>query len=229
MEPYWNYLVENRERLEKAVQQAQVQIEELNQERALAEEELHTLSLETEERKRLNPREIEQQEEDIKGKMKLLEEGETAVGHLNELVASATNSISRIAFQLADRPENVTVQTSSLVENLTFCGIKLEQMLASLLKRNVMYLEESVNSDIQVRAPPDYMHINFESFARQDGDTARSESADVEQQEVENFKQDRLRAKAGEARLREVKPVVTPEQDRSLPKVTSKRLKATAV
>ena len=90
-----------------------------------------------------------------------------------------------------------------------------------------MYLEESVNSDIWVRAPPDYMHINFESFARQDGDTARSEGGDVEQQELENIKQDRLRAKVGDARLREVK-VGTPEQDRSiLPKIP--RLRATAV
>ena len=228
MEPYWNYLVENRERLEKAVQQAQVQIEELSQERALAEQELHSLTLETEERKRLNPREVELQEEEIKTKTKLLEDGESTVAHLNELIASATNTISRIAFQLADRPENVTVQTSSLVENLTFCGIKLEQMLASLLKRNVMYLEESINSDIQVRAPPDYMHINFESFVRHDDETVRSEPGDTDRQEVESIKQDRLRAKAGDARLREAKPSSPPEFDQGS-KGSTKRIKSQAV
>lgn len=190
MEPYWHYLAENRERLERGVAQAQSQIEALSQDRAFAEKDLRQLTLEAEERKRLNPREVEELEERLKVRLRQLEEGEAHVTNLLALIASATNCISRISFQLADKPETVGLQLTNLTESLTHCATKLEQMSAAVRKRTVLTsLESAVTS---ARFTPDYLNINFDALSKQE---TEGEPSAEEREELELLMKDRKLAK----------------------------------
>lgn len=190
MEPYWRYLSENRERLERGVAQAQTQIEALNQNRTLTEKELRLLRLETDERKRLNPREVEELEERLKTRLRQLEEAEDRVTSLQAMVASATNCISRITFQLADQPEAVDSQLTNLTESLNFCAVKLAQMSTFVNKRPLLPAAESPAAWESLHAP-EYLNINFDAASKPETECESGE----EREELELLQKDRKQAK----------------------------------
>ena len=188
MEPYWRYLMENKSHLEKGVEVAQMQIEKLGEERTAAERELRTLVLETEERKRLNPREVEETEERLKQRMKVLEEGDVQLKSMQELLASATNCISRLAFQLADKPEAISSLLTNLPETLHFCALQLEQMRA-VSRKLPLLLSDTLSTDLH--SSPDYLNINFEAYSKSDTE----DHLPSENEELDYLKKDRQHAK----------------------------------
>jgi len=215
MEPYWRYLSENRERLERGVAQAQTQIEDLSRDRASAEKDLRQLTLEAEERKRLNPREVEELEDRLKTRQRQLEEGEEQVVHLLAMIASAANCISRVSFQLTDQPESVGSQLTNLTESLTHCATKLEQMSVAVKKRTALVAMESAVTS--ARFTPDYLNINFDAFSKPE---TEGEPSVEEREELELLMKDRKLAKGAKDR----KPGFDPPKrtamggKRSLPK-----------
>ena len=137
MEPYWKYLTENRERLERAVSSSQQQITELTREREEAKFELKDMYVDADD-SFLSFEEIAYMEERLKVKLEELDDNEANLDRMEDLIAGVTNSVSLIAFRvLSDEaalqerkvPE---VKPSTSAEFLQKCCVEVESRLAAL-------------------------------------------------------------------------------------------------
>jgi len=128
MEPYWKYLSENRERLEKAVVSAQQQIEELTREREETRSELKNMYVDADD-SFLSLEEIAFMEERLKIKIEELDDNEANLRRMEDLIAGATNSISLIAFQIFPEDRALEVKPSTSAECLLQCARELEGLL----------------------------------------------------------------------------------------------------
>lgn len=127
MEPYWKYLSENRERLEKAVVSAQLQIEELTREREETLAELKNMYVDADD-SFLSLEEIAFMEERLKMKIEELDDNEANLRRMEDLIAGATNSVSLIAFQVFPEDRALEVKPSTSSECLLQCARELEGM-----------------------------------------------------------------------------------------------------
>lgn len=129
MEPYWKYLSENRERLEKAVDSAQQQIEELTREREDTRAELKNMYVDADD-SFLSLEEVAFMEERLGVKIEELDDNEANLKRMEDLIAGATNSISLIAFQVFPEDRALEVKPSTSADCLLQCARELEGMLS---------------------------------------------------------------------------------------------------
>lgn len=145
MYPYYLYLLENQQKLQKAVNHSVIKIESLQLERDMLKEELqrinHTTSLAM-----ISNAQIEELEHDLLRKEKQNEEMHKLTIQLLDLVSSAINSVSRLSYQLCDKSDKVLVTKKNIISFLANCEIQIERMLEMILGKNIMYVDESINT-----------------------------------------------------------------------------------
>lgn len=71
-------------------------------------------------------------------------------------------SIAKIAMQLKEDP-NVTPK--NIYKKISVIGLRLEHMVATLMKKNTNFIIESVNTDTTMALPPIYMGIDNKIYA----------------------------------------------------------------
>jgi hypothetical protein len=145
MYPYYLYLLENQQKLQKAVNHSVIKIESLQLERDMLKEELqrinHTTSLAL-----ISNTQIEELEHDLLRKEKQNEEMHQLNIQLLDMVSSAINSVSRLSYQLCDRSEKALVTNKNIISFLANCEIQIERMLEMILVKNIMFVDESINT-----------------------------------------------------------------------------------
>lgn len=123
MQPYWQYLNENRETLERAVDSAQRSIEELQEERDRWRLEMRR-SIEEEDPEFLSREEVAYMDQQLRVKEKELKGSEASLQPLQDLVIAVTNSVTQIT-ALVQRTEG-DVKPSNVASCLSACAEAIE-------------------------------------------------------------------------------------------------------
>lgn len=145
--PYYEYLIANEAKLAESVRTASERIERLSNVRTELGKELQRLMYSSEGAgPHLSNSDVQAIEMRLKERSKVLEDDEANLNRYEELVASSSNSVARIVYQVCENPELIDVNPETLTEHLALCGMKLEQMFNALMKRNILYLGESINT-----------------------------------------------------------------------------------
>ena len=155
--PYYLYLTNNRENLEKNLEQSLVLIFELNNEKKILVNELKNWQLHVEyitEDAITKERRAQCESEE-----KILFENEQEIEKLEDLVYTAANTLSRIAFQLGDE-KVFDVDLHNITICLGFCCIKIDKIMGIIQSYQNVYYIESVNTDMQFLNPPQFLKLN---------------------------------------------------------------------
>lgn len=162
MYPHYLYLVENEERLKESVNVTLAHIEKLNKEREQINEELKELKFRSANNQQYH-KEIQIMEDKFKYRAAFIDQYEEYVDKLENVVVTATNSISRLIYQLDLTNEVGQLEPENLLDCFKRCRSKLD-MLIEFIKKSNFEVTESINTDINVRRAPNFLNLNSKRF-----------------------------------------------------------------
>lgn len=84
-----------------------------------------------------------------------------------QLIATVCNSISRLKRQTHADVTSSVVTSENVVQSLAGCEIILANMLQTVIKKDSMFLEESINTEVQLVRPPSYLNLNSKFLQRE--------------------------------------------------------------
>ena len=107
-------------------------------------------------------------------KQRLIDENDKSLKKVEEVVAAAINSVSRLIFQLYTDYEkheiskaNVllegsaqSVNAANVEAHLSVCGMKLERFLDVLKEKRIVFYNESINTTKDPERPPAFIKLN---------------------------------------------------------------------
>ena len=99
--------------------------------------------------------------ENTNRELKAEEEKFNRIKKMQELISKAVSSISRVAHQLR---EGGNIDKSNALKKLSVCGLRLEHMLATLYKKKMTFVNDSINTDFAANNPPNFMGIDNRCF-----------------------------------------------------------------
>ena len=164
MYPHFLYLIENESRLKHSVDSALAQIDKLNKEREHLSKELEELSLRALNNQQYN-KDIQLMEEKFKKRAMFIDSYEDYVEKLEDIASTATNSVSRLIYQLDLTNEVGQLEPSNMIECFKRCKNKLD-MLIEFIKKSDFELTESVNTDINIRRSPNFLNLNLNAIPK---------------------------------------------------------------
>jgi DNA repair exonuclease SbcCD ATPase subunit len=156
--PHYMYLMDNEDRLKNSVNVALETIKNLSKERKNISDQLKNLrfkDLDSE----YSIEEIHKMEEDLKKRSTFIENYEEYVEKLENVFVTATNSFSRLIYQLDLADEIVQLDPENLEESFKKCETKLD-MLIEFIKKSEFNITESINTDINYRKSPNFLNLN---------------------------------------------------------------------
>ena len=158
MYPHFLYLMENESELKESVEAALRQIDVLNKEREKISKELEELRFKALSNKNHN-KEVQILEEKFKQRVAFIDNYEEYVEKLENVVVTATNSISRLVYQLDLTHEIGQLEPENLLECFKRCRNKFD-ILIEFIKKSDFDLTESVNTDINYKRSPNFLNLN---------------------------------------------------------------------
>jgi hypothetical protein len=163
--PYYEYLKANEAKLADSVTSALKRIESLSDVRNDLAARLQRIKYSSDGSvMQFSAADVEAIELRLKQRSKTLDDDEKHFSKLEEVVTAACNCVSRVAPQVSASLETIDVNPETLTEHLALCGMKLEQMYNSMLRRDVIYLGESINTvsskqQNSISNPPQFMKL----------------------------------------------------------------------
>lgn len=156
--PYYIYLQNNRENLQKTMNDSLEMIARLTKERAKLQETYKSLLLQSEEQV-LQERRLGALKKESNYKEEKLEKKGFEIEKLDTLVLSAITILGRLIFQLGDE-KPFEVNENNLTYCLGFCCIKIDKIMEVIQAHQNVYYIESVNTDMQCKHPPEFLKLN---------------------------------------------------------------------
>eukprot|EP01015_Nassula_variabilis_P030750 TRINITY_DN6804_c0_g1_i1.p2 TRINITY_DN6804_c0_g1~~TRINITY_DN6804_c0_g1_i1.p2 ORF type:complete len:179 (-),score=48.29 TRINITY_DN6804_c0_g1_i1:121-657(-) len=119
----------------------------------------------------------EQMESDLMKKRANLLDFEAQVERMDKTLNKALISLSRIAYQVfKENKQTSEVRREKVGECLSACGMKLERFLTIIVKKKKNFWVESINTNADIEAPPEYLGLNFRSYIDKDRIESEPES-----------------------------------------------------
>ena len=197
---YYYYLLETHEHLKKTGDQYEVKLEELEKEALIHDKELTSYKFTDDDMNAVDPLEFKKMEEKFQEKSRIIDDNDKSLKKVDEVVAAAINSVSRLIFQLYSEYEKSeiskanrdgsaqSVNASNVEAHLSVCGMKLERMLDVLKDKLPFFYKESINTSKEQDRPPAFINLNPSPAKRAVRKDSISDEPDPAALEEQNFK-----------------------------------------
>jgi myosin heavy subunit len=161
--PYYHYLENSRDYLEKCRSDHSSEIESLTAERdhllatykSLFLQQSADLTFRSQSSVSELSANLKQEESDLQKK-------EEEVILFDSLLLSSVNILSRLLFQLSE-DESLTVRLDNIIYSLGFCCIKIEKIMSVIEGHQNVYYIESVNTANNYKKPPSFLRLSASS------------------------------------------------------------------
>jgi hypothetical protein len=154
--PYYIYLKDNQERLEKTLKEYQTLISNLNAQKDSEIEYLNSLKFQTEQ---IDYSRIERLEALAEGKELQLKEKKKALDMLEKLLLCSLNTLGRITYQFGYIEKAVNFNIETVVNLIACCCVKLEKMIEFIESHQSVYYIESINTDTRYKVHPSFLGL----------------------------------------------------------------------
>lgn len=169
LQDHWKYLQETEKNLIVIQEQHQGTIADLQEQIKSLKAQKKQLEYEAKEGEDTKiPETTEQVERDLRIVLDKYQEQEFQFDRQQKLIDNICVIISRILYQLqskSQKQKNVEVERKQLLNLISICSLRLEKILAILSKKRDQIRVESINTDNEIKDPPEFIGINPKKLA----------------------------------------------------------------